>query len=89
MIFGEAAIESETRNIERVLEAIEFFFLDGEKKGGVVKQSDCGTTAESGNAENVHGESDQVTPESARVRDSMGEAKSCVPSMWVTSASRN
>src|SRR5262249_44549082 len=88
-ILLQAAFEGQARNIQRILETIEFFLFDGEKNGGAVQQGNCGTTSESGDAENVHEGSDQEAPKVAAVMDSQGSASKCLPVAWVTTASTN
>lgn len=45
VVFQQAAVESEARNIGRILKAIELFFLDSENNAFFVEQGDRGTGA--------------------------------------------
>lgn len=74
-IFLKAALESQPGNVEGIMCAIQFFFFDGEKHGGFVEQGDCGTPAESGDAKDAQGGSDQSAPWAAKARASTGMAK--------------
>jgi hypothetical protein len=89
MIFGKTSLEGQARNIKRVLEAVEFFFLDGEQDRGFVEQSDRGTAADGGDAEEAHGEAAHGVPWKASAADSTGAASSGSLPAWVTIASRN
>ena len=54
LIFVQAARQGEARDFERVLQAIELLFLDGEENGLFVKKRDRGAPTNSGNAKYAH-----------------------------------
>ena len=45
MILKEAAIERETRDLSRVLQASELFLFDGKEDAAIIEKGDGGTAA--------------------------------------------
>src|SRR5208337_441145 len=54
LIFVQAALQGETRDFKRVLQAIELLFFDGKENGLFVKKHDCGAPADGGDAKYAH-----------------------------------
>lgn len=89
MIFVEAALECQARDVERILEAIEFFFFNGEKDRGFIEQGDGGTASDGGDTENTQGGAAHRVAWTAKMEDSTGMARRWLPSACSTVASRN
>ena len=62
MIFAEAALESQARNLCRILLAIQLFFFDCEEGIFCIEENYGRTVAGSGNSEKVAGRQGQATP---------------------------
>ena len=54
VVLEEATIEGEPRNFGGIVEAIEFFFLNGKEETVFVEKSDSGTVTERGDTQKVH-----------------------------------
>ena len=89
MILGKAALEGQARDVERILEAIEFFFLDGKQNGRLIEQGDGGAAANGRDTENAQGGTAHRTAWKAKIEDSTGKARMWLPSTCSTVASRN
>src|SRR5208337_2116436 len=54
LIFVQAALQGQTRDFQRVLQAVELLFFNGEENGLFVEKRDRGAPADGGNAKYAH-----------------------------------
>ena len=82
-VFEQTTIEGKTRNFTGIVEAIEFFFLNGKNKTLFVEERYGGAVTQSGDPEKVHARFDQPAP-SAPANASCGrDANKFLPSKAV------